>query len=191
MLDHGTRAVNAHRAMLAHRGMLSIVVGPMLAFLAHAGLFAWYADRTPARQRALRPLAPLVAVTSIVGALAVGFIVAPSLHRRVAGAVVARIDLPMKTGRATYLRIAEAGGSTHDVAVPRAFWEICVEGATYSRAPMSPILRCGVLDATESLMHVWYALAAWGALVIALLAATHLRLRRLVPDGRPPATRSP
>ena len=190
MLDHGTRAVNAHRAMLAHRGMLSIVVGPMLAFLAHAGLFAWYADRTPVRQRALRPLAPLVAVTSIVGAVAVGFVVAPSLHRSVAGSVVARFDLPMKTGRATYLRIEEAGGSTQDVAVPRAFWEICVEGETYRRAPMSPILRCGTRETFESLMHVWYALAAWGALAVALLAAIHIRLRHLTTDARSPATKS-
>jgi hypothetical protein len=171
--------------------MLSIVVGPVLAFLAHAGLFAWYADRTPARQSALRPLAPLVALTSIVGAVAIGFVVASSLHRSVSGTVVARFDLPMKTARATYLRVREAGGSTLDVAVPRAFYEVCVEGDTYSRAPMSPILRCGTRQTFESLMHVWYALALWGALVIALLAATHLRLRHLGPDARAPVTRSP
>jgi hypothetical protein len=170
--------------------MLSIIVGPVLAFLAHAGFFAWYADRTPARQTALRPLAPLVAVTSIVGAVAVGFIVAPSLHRNVAGTVITRFDLPMKTGRATYLRIEEAGGATLDVAVPRAFWERCIEGDAYSRAPMSPVLRCGTRDSVESLMHVWYALMLWGALAVALLAATHLRLRHLTPDTRSPATRT-
>ena len=138
MLIHGAATVNARhtaharafadapqRASILRRVMLSTLIGPLLVFLAHASGFAWIADRTPARQRALRPLAPLVAITAIAGAVATGFVLSSALHRDVRGQVTARLDVPIKAGRATLLRVRESDGSTIDVSVPRALWMRC------------------------------------------------------------------
>ncbi len=167
--------------------MLSTLIGPLLVFLAHASGFAWIADRTPARQRALRPLAPLVAITAIAGAVATGFVLSSALHRDVRGQVTARLDVPIKAGRATLLRVRESDGSTIDVSVPRALWTRCGLGDSYARRAWSPTLRCGAVTAREPIAHVGYGLAAWGALLGVLLAASGVRLRHTASGRARPA----
>ncbi len=141
--------------------------------------YAWYAERTPARARALRPLAPLVAMTAIVGAVAVGHTLAGSSHRTVEGEVVRRFEVPWKQTRMPYLEVRGPEGDTPAVPVPRALWDRCPVGAHYARAAMSDEVRCGDTTMVDTLDFLRGVGLLWGILVASLAMAMVHRISRI------------
>ncbi len=159
---------------------LSTLAVPLLVFLAQVGGFAWYADRTTGRRRALGPLIPLVALTAMVGAVATGLLLSPGLHRTIHGTVTRRYQLPMKGALTPLLAVREASGWTVDVAAPRELWLHCAVGDTYTRESMAPTVRCGPLTTQESVTPVEVALVLWGVLAVSLGGSVMHRARRAV-----------
>ena len=147
-------------------------------------LFALVTDRTPARQREMRPLAPLVALAALSGAIACGLLIPGAAYRAVTGRVTRRFTEPIKTANGHVLQVTQADGATLELLVPQELWEGCALGDRYAHAAFGPELRCGPMTVPVDYRAPTIAAGLWAATVLPLVLLGAWRCRRA--DHGPP-----
>lgn len=165
-----------------------MLVAVVVAF-AQMWLCAWVIDRTPARQREMRPLAPLVALAALTGAIACGLLIPGAEYRAVTGRVTRRFTEPIKTATGYVLQVTEADGATVELLVPQALWEGCALGDRYAHAAFGPERRCGPMTVPVDYRPPTIAAGLWAAtaLPLVLLGAWRCRRADRAPLEPPPA----